>query len=234
MASKQLNAPVSQLEVKEGIVAIKGSSGPSVSYAQLIGDKRFNLKITGKATPKSFDEYKVVGKSVPRPDVVGKATGGFVYTQDVRIPGLVHARVVRPPTLDSTLAGVDGWKGKTPPGVIKVVVKKNFVAVVAKEEWQAIDAAAALKVRWNTAPLPSYNTFFEDLQTMSPTTNRVLIDTRDVDAALAKARRRSRRRTTTRCRCTARWAPRRAWRPSRGRPRPCGRRRRASTSFAAR
>ena len=187
MASKQLNAPVSQLEVKEGIVTIKGSSGPSVSYAQLIGDKRFNLKITGKATPKSFDEYKVVGKSVPRPDVVGKATGGFVYTQDVRIPGLVHARVVRPPTLDSTLAGVDGWKGKTPPGVIKVVVKKNFVAVVAKEEWQAIDAAAALKVRWNTAPLPSYSTFFEDLQTMSPTTNRVLIDTGDFDAGLAKA-----------------------------------------------
>ena len=61
--------------------------------------------------------------------------------------------------------------------MIQVVVKKNFVAVVAQEEWQAIEAAAALKVRWNTAPLPSYATFYDDLQKMSPTTNRVLIDT---------------------------------------------------------
>ena len=187
MASKQLNAPIAQLEVKEGVVAVKGSNGPTVSYASLVGDKRFNLKITGKAVPKSFDEYRIVGTSVARPDVAGKSTGAFTYTQDVGVPGLVHARVVRPPTLDSTLVSVDGWKGKQPPGVIKVVVKKNFVAVVAKEEWQAIEAASALKVRWNVAPLPSYDTFFEDLQKLSPTTNRVLIDTRDVDAALAKA-----------------------------------------------
>ncbi len=187
LASKQLGAPVAQLTVKDGTVSVQGDSTKSVTYAQLIGDKRFDLKITGKAVPKKFDQYKIVGTSVKRPDVPEKTTGAFTYTQDVRIAGLVHARVVRPPTLDSTLVSVDGWKGKKPPGVIKVVVKNNFVAVVAKEEWQAIEAAYALKVTWKIAPLPSYETFYEDLQKMSPTTNRLLIDTRDVDAALAKA-----------------------------------------------
>src|SRR6266536_6722275 len=187
MASQQLGAPVSQLTVKDGVVSVQGDSSKSVSYAQLIGDKRFDLKITGKAVPKTFDQYKIVGTSVPRPDVAEKVTGAYTYTQDVRVPGLVHARVVRPPTLDSTLVSVNGWKGKKPPGVIKVVVKNNYVAVVAKEEWQAIEAAYALRVSWKTAPLPSYETFYEDLQKMSPTTNRLLIDTRDVDAALAKA-----------------------------------------------
>jgi nicotinate dehydrogenase subunit B len=187
MASQQLGAPVSQLTVKDGVVSVQGDSSKSVPYGQLIGDKKFALKITGKAVPKPFTQYKIVGTSVRRPDVAGKATGAFTYTQDVRIPGLVHARVVRPPTLDSTLDGFDGWKGKQPPGLIKVVVKHNFVAVVAQEEWQAIEAAYALKVRWKTAPLPSHETFYEDLTKLSPTTNRVLIDTHDVDAALAKA-----------------------------------------------
>ena len=187
MASKQLGAPVAQLTVKDGVVSVQGDSSRSVTYAQLIGDKHFDLKVTGKAVPKTFDQYKIVGTSVRRPEVDEKVMATFAYTQDVRIPGLVHARVVRPPTLDSTLVSVDGWKGKTPPGVIKVVVKKNFVAVVAKEEWQAIEAANALRVKWNVAPLPSYATYYEDLQKLSPTTNRLLIDTRDIDAALSKA-----------------------------------------------
>src|SRR5262245_45696938 len=79
MASKQLGAPVAQLTVKDGIVSVNGDSTKTVSYAQLIGDKRFDLAITGKAVPKSFDQYRIVGTSVPRPDVAGKATGAFTY-----------------------------------------------------------------------------------------------------------------------------------------------------------
>jgi CO/xanthine dehydrogenase Mo-binding subunit len=187
MASEQFGAPVSQLTVADGVVSVQGNAAQSVSYAQLIGDKKFSLAITGKAVPKTFDQYRLVGTSVPRADVGEKATGAFTYTQDIRIPGLVHARVVRPPTLDSTLVSIDGWRGKQPPGVIKVVAKHNYVAVVAKAEWQAIQAAYALRVTWKTAPLPSYETFYDDLQTMSPTTDRVLIDTHDVDATLAGA-----------------------------------------------
>jgi nicotinate dehydrogenase subunit B len=188
LASPQLGAPVAQLTVKDGVVSVQSDASKSVSYAQLIGDKKFALKITGKAVPKPFTQYKIVGTSVKRPDVAGKATGAFTYTQDVRVPGLVHARVVRPPTLDSTLVSINGWKGdKQPPGVIKVVAKHNYVAVVAKEEWQAVEAAYALRVTWKTTPLPSYDTFYDDLQKMSPTTDRLLIDTRDVDTALTKS-----------------------------------------------
>ncbi|WP_028063255.1 xanthine dehydrogenase family protein molybdopterin-binding subunit [Solirubrobacter soli] len=180
MASAQLGVPVDQLTVKDGLVNGK------VSYAQLIGNRRFDLKITGKAVPKRFEDYKIVGTSVPRRDVPAKATGAFQYTQDVRVPGMVHARVVRPPTLDSTLVKVDGFETK-PRGYLATVVKGNFVAVVARREEQAIDAAADLRVTWQTTPLPSFEHLYGDLQRQTEATNRVLIDTGDVEAALAGA-----------------------------------------------
>jgi nicotinate dehydrogenase subunit B len=185
LASARLGAPVAALSVRDGVV--RGGNG-QVSYAELIGDRRFNLAITGKATPKRFEDYRIVGRSVPRVDVPAKATAAFRYTQDVRVDGMVHARVVRPPTLDSTLVKVAGWAGgRRPPGVLDVVVKANFVAVVARREEQAIDAAEALRVEWKTAPLPDYEHLYGDLQRQTPTTDRLLIDTHDVDAALAGA-----------------------------------------------
>jgi nicotinate dehydrogenase subunit B len=185
LASAQLGAPVSALTVANGVVS--GGSG-QVSYAQLIGDKKFNLKITGKAAPKPPTAWKVVGTSVPRVEIPEKVTGEFRYTQDVRVSGMVHARVVRPPTLDSTLDRVVGFHGGAhPPGFIKAVILHNFVAVVAEREEQAIDAADKLIVRWKTAPLPKFSNLYRDLQTMTPTTDRVLIDTGKVDAALASS-----------------------------------------------
>lgn len=185
MASAKLGVPVANLAVKDGVVS--GGSG-SISYAQLIGDQKFNLKQTGKAKPKDFTQYRIVGTSVRRVDIPHKVVGKFVYTQDVRLPGLVHARVVRPPTVDSKLVSIDGFQGgKRPPGLIKVVSKGNFVAVVAEREEQAIQAAAQLKVTWKTAKLPAYENLYDDLKKLSPTTNRVLIDTKDVDQALAGA-----------------------------------------------
>jgi CO/xanthine dehydrogenase Mo-binding subunit len=180
MASGRLGVPVSALTVKDGVVNGK------VSYAELIGNRRFDLKITGKAVPKRFQDYKLVGTSVPRVDVPAKATGAFEYTQDVRVDGMVHARVVRPPTLDSKLVKVHGFDAK-PRGYLATVVKGNFVAVVARREEQAIDAAALLKVTWETAPLPSFEHLYGDLQRQTEATNRVLIDTGDVEAALAGA-----------------------------------------------
>jgi CO/xanthine dehydrogenase Mo-binding subunit len=182
MASSRLGVPVSELTVKDGVVNGK------VSYAELIGNRRFDLKITGKAVPKRFRDYKIVGTSVPRLDVAQKATGAFEYTQDVRVDGMVHARVVRPPTLDSKLVKVDGFPGgRKPRGYLATVVKGNFVAVVAKREEQAIDAASELRVTWQTTPLPSFEHLYGDLQRQTETTNRVLIDTGDVEAALAGA-----------------------------------------------
>ena len=162
MASARLGAPIASLTVKDGVVS--GGSG-QVSYAELIGSRKFNLKITGKAIPKRFEDYRIVGTSVPRVDVPAKATGAFEYTQDVRVAGMLHARVVRPPTLDSKLVKVDGFAGgKRPAGFVSVVVKNNFVAVVSEREEQAIDAAQQLQVTWQTTPLPSFEHLYGDLQ----------------------------------------------------------------------
>ena len=146
----------------------------SVSYADLIGGKLFNLPQTGKAIPKPFTAYKIVGTSVPRVDVPEKVFGKFTYTQDVQLPGMLHARVVRPPTLDSTLVKVDGFPNGRAPDVVQVVSKNNFVAVVAKTEWGAIIGAQQLKVTWKTVPLPSWATFYDDLLTTGPSTDQVI------------------------------------------------------------
>ncbi len=74
------------------------------------------------------------------------ATGQFEFVHNVRLPGMLHGRVVRPPAVGATLVGVDEGSVRAMPGVVKVVVKKNFVGVVAEKPWQAIQAAEKLKV----------------------------------------------------------------------------------------
>jgi nicotinate dehydrogenase subunit B len=187
MASAKLGVPATSLTVSNGVVS---GGGQSVSYAALVGGQMFNAPLTGKATPKPYTAYKIVGTSVPRDDIPGKIFGSFTYTQDVKVPGMVHARVVRPPTLDSKLVKVVGFAGKPPAGFIKTVVKNNYVAVVAKTEWAAIQAAEQLKVEWNIAPLPNWATYLDDMVTMGPSTNQVIQDSKfsngpDVDAVLA-------------------------------------------------
>ena len=187
MASAKLGVPVASLGVSDGVVS---AGGASVSYADLVGGKLFNLPQTGKATPKPYTAYKIVGTSVPRFDVPDKVFGKFTYTQDVKLPGMLHARVVRPPTLDSTLVKVDGFPNGRAPDVVQVVTKNNYVAVVAKTEWGAIIGAQQLKVTWNTVPLPNWATFNDDLPTTGPSTDQVIQDSAfpngpNVDTVLA-------------------------------------------------
>jgi nicotinate dehydrogenase subunit B len=193
MASAKLGVPVSSLAVSNGVVS---AGNASVSYADLVGGKLFNLPVTGKATPKPYTAYKVVGTSVPRFDVPDKVFGKFTYTQDIKVPGMLHARVVRPSTLDSTLVKVDGFPSGKPADLVQVVTKGNYVAVVAKSEWGAIEGAQQLKVTWNTAPLPNWATFNDDIVGMGPSTDAVIQDSKirgssvvpagqDVDAVIA-------------------------------------------------
>jgi nicotinate dehydrogenase subunit B len=196
MASAKLGVALSGLTVTDGVVS---GGGKQVSYAELVGGKLFNLPVTGKAVPKPYTAYKVAGTSVPRDDIPEKVFGNYTYAQDVKLPGMVHARVVRPPTLDSTLVKVDGFpNGKAPPDYLQTVVKNNYVAVVAKTEWGAIQAAEQLRVTWNVAPLPNWATFNDDIVPMGPSTNQVIQDSKllgssvvpagqDVDAVLAAA-----------------------------------------------
>ena len=115
------------------------------------------------------------------------ATGSFEYVHNVRLPGMLHGRVVRPPSVGATLVGVDEASVRGLPGAVKVVVKKNFVGVVAQKPWQALEAAKALKVEWTSgAGLPSQREFHDFLR-RQPARDTLLVDSRDVDEKLAQA-----------------------------------------------
>ena len=159
LAAVRLKTSPDKLTVKDAVVS-DGKS--SVSYAQLIGGKQFNIKITAEGTgwnmkvapevrAKNFKDYKIVGTSPKRIDLPPKLTGEFVYAHDVRVPGMLHGRVVRPPTITSKPTNIDDSAAKSIPGFVKVVQEGSFVGVVCQTEWGAIKAAKTLKLTWSPA-----------------------------------------------------------------------------------
>src|SRR6266849_5763708 len=93
LASPRLNAPVEQLRVKDGVVYVQGDVNRKVSYSELIGGQRFNVKMSGKAKSKNPEEYTVVGKPVPRVDIPPKVTAQYQYLVDLKLPGMLHGRI---------------------------------------------------------------------------------------------------------------------------------------------
>ena len=91
----------------------------------------------------------MLGTPVKRLDIPALATGRFEFVHNVRVPGMLHGRVVRPPAIGANLVSVDESSVSGMPGLVKVVVKKNFVGVVAEKPWQAVQAAAKLKATWS-------------------------------------------------------------------------------------
>jgi CO/xanthine dehydrogenase Mo-binding subunit len=154
MASARLGAPADRLTVSKGVVTVTGEPNRTVSYGQLIGGKRFNLAFTGSATTKPVSEYKVVGTSPRRKDFADKVSGKYTYMPYARVPGMLHARVVRPRgqgaygTVAKVL-NVDEASIRDIPGA-RVVRKGDFVGIVAENQWDAVRAAQQLKVTWNT------------------------------------------------------------------------------------
>ena len=117
------------------------------------------LHVQAQPTSKLKDPatFKVMGQSVPRVDIPAKVTGGAAYVQDMRLPGMVHARVVRPPSYGAQLTDVRHVGGREAAGVVKVVRDGNFLAVVAEKEFQAIKAMAALSAaaKWQETAEPA-------------------------------------------------------------------------------
>lgn len=200
LASSRLGAPVSQLTVTDGVVSVMGN-GHKVSYANLLGGKKFNvtipatgngwgLKVAPNVPAKNYKDYKTVGKSVPRVDLPPKFTAQFTYVQDVRVPGMLHGRVVRPATVVAKPASIDEASIKNIPGIVKVVHEGSFVGVVAQTEWAAIQAAKALKVTWETpeTKMPANaDAVYDYLKNTKGFAQRPGMQPRgDVDAALAK------------------------------------------------
>jgi CO/xanthine dehydrogenase Mo-binding subunit len=187
LASERLGVPVGQLKLKDGVVSVASDASRSVGYGALLGGKRFELALDRNAKRRHPREWTVLGKSVPRLDLPAMATGQFEYVHNVRVPGMLHGQVVRPPVVGATLVSVDESSVTGMPGVVKVVVKKNFVGVVAEKPWQAQEAAKALKVTWtNGSGLPSHKDIHDYLR-QQPARDTLLVDSKDVDQKLQQA-----------------------------------------------
>jgi nicotinate dehydrogenase subunit B len=183
MAAQKLGEPAESLTVAEGTV--HGASGRSVTYADLVGGKQFNLPVRSDAKRRTVSEWNVLGKAVPSLDRPALMTGHFEYAQSVRVPGMLHGRVVRPPGMGATLASVDENSVRHIAGVTKVVVRKNFVGVVAETQHAATLAARQLAVKWNPGPgLPAQKTFFEHMR-RQPSHDTLSVDSGNVEKELA-------------------------------------------------
>ncbi|MEO6840326.1 MAG: molybdopterin cofactor-binding domain-containing protein [Bradyrhizobium sp.] len=192
-AAARLELPVSDLTIEDGL--IHGHNNRSVSYGELISGETIRLELADDVAVKDVRTYTIVGQSVPRVDLPAKATGELVYVHDIRVPGMLHGRVVRPPYagvdagpfVGTSLIAVDDSSVRHIPGLIAVVTIGDFVGVVAEREENAIKAAAQLRVSWKPTPtLPD----LKDVETAlraNPSQPRTLIDKGDVDAAIAAA-----------------------------------------------
>ncbi len=147
-AATRLGVQASSLGVENGMVRAR-SGGASVSWGELVGGKNLEMKVDRAAPIKRPAEYRIVGKSVPRVDIPAKVTGAFTYMQDFRLPGMLHARMIRPPAIGARLVSVDEAPARSVPGFMQVVRKQDFLAVMARTEWGAIQAARALKTTWS-------------------------------------------------------------------------------------
>ena len=210
MAAATLSVPVASLTVQDGVVS---GGGRSVKYSELVAGKLFNTTIAGQPTGSSATSfapgtpaplkhpstYKVVGTKVPRFDIPDKVTGVYTYIQNVRVPGMLHGRPVRPrgqaglfaTTAEGgpasyTLLSVDESSVKHIPGV-QVIRKGNFVGVVAPREFDAIQSAALLKVKWaDVESLPGSGNLYGFMRA-SKTKDAVVLNVGDVDRAVAGA-----------------------------------------------
>ncbi|HVI07553.1 MAG TPA: molybdopterin cofactor-binding domain-containing protein [Candidatus Binatia bacterium] len=184
MAAKKWNEPADQLKVSEGVIT---SGSRQITYGELIGGQRFELPLNPDAKRRSPDQWTVLGKAVPSLDRVALVTGHFEFVHNVRVPGMLHGRVVRPPDVGAKVARVDESSVKQIPGFVKVVVRRDFVGVVAEKPWHAVQAARKLKVLWTPGiGLPTEAQYYQTVRAQ-PSEDDLLVDSRDVAQHLASA-----------------------------------------------
>jgi|KBSSwiStaDraftv2_1062776.scaffolds.fasta_scaffold80134_2 CO/xanthine dehydrogenase Mo-binding subunit len=188
LASTRLGVPVNRLSADNGAISISGDAAKRVTYGELIGGRKFALTLSRTARRKPAAQWTVLGKPVPRVDMAALATGRFEFVHNVRVPGMLHGQVVRPPSVGATVGGVDDTSVRGLPGVVEVVVRKNFVGVVTEKPWQALQAARALKVQWAAgSKLPAQRDLY-DWMRRQPSRDGLVVDSGDVDRTLNGAR----------------------------------------------
>jgi CO/xanthine dehydrogenase Mo-binding subunit len=187
MAATHFGEDASLLTAKDG--AVISRSGKRVTYAELIGAKQFRLPLNKAAKRRSPRAWTVLGKSVPGLDHAALITGTFEFVQNVRVPGMLHGRVVRPPQMGAKLLSVDEASVRDVAGLVKVVTRKDFVGVVAETQFAAQQAARRLVCKWQPGPaLPPQDTFFDHMQ-RQPSHDELSVDSGDVVHVLASAHR---------------------------------------------
>jgi CO/xanthine dehydrogenase Mo-binding subunit len=186
LAAKKLGAPAEALSVTDGVIST--SDGRKVSYGELAGAADLNREATAKVAPKPTSTHKIVGKSIPRHDIPGKVTGGVTYVQDIRLPGMLHGRVVRPPRYAAKLESFDESGAKAIPGVQAVVRDGSFLGVVAEREEQAIKARQLLatSAKWSGgAELPDPKNLYAHLKSL-PSKDTVISERQSMQLASAR------------------------------------------------
>jgi nicotinate dehydrogenase subunit B len=151
-AARRLDLPAENFRTENG--AVISPDGRRLGYGDLVAVDMLHVQAQPKSKLKDPSTFKVMGQPVPRVDIPAKVTGGAAYVQDMRLPGMVHARIVRPPSYGAQLTDCDSSGIEKLPGVVKVVRDGNFLAVVAKKEFQAIKAMGALSAvaKWRETP----------------------------------------------------------------------------------
>jgi nicotinate dehydrogenase subunit B len=188
LAAARLVVPVEQLTIMDGVISAQADRTKSVSYGELVAGRQFNVTLSATAPRKPASAWTVLGQPVPRLDMAATVTGQFAYVHNVRVPDMLHGRVVRPPAVGATLLAVDETSVRDVPGLVKVVIKNNFVGVVAERQWQAVQAAEKLKARWTAGVgLPPQGEFYTSLRHQQPSRDLFVVNSQDVDETLAQA-----------------------------------------------
>ena len=200
MASSHFGVPVTSLRVSDGVVTtnIGDTADRGITYGELIGGRKFNVTLTGRnvdattgqAPLKPVQAMKNVGKSPRRDDIPAKVNGTQRWAVDMKAPGMLHARNVRPPMVGATLKAIDEASVRNIPGFVRVVSRGNYVAVVCEREEQAIQAARQLKVEWtppSAAPFPKSDDLFTYMRSATTSSTGKPVVVGDVAAAIAAA-----------------------------------------------
>src|SRR5207302_507937 len=132
----------------DGAITAVNEGSKRITCGELVGGRKFTVELDDKARRKPAGVWKVLGTSVPRLDMTSMATGQFEFVHNVRVAGMLHGAVVRPPAVGATLVSIDDSSVRDLAGVVKIVVTKNVVGVVAEKPWQALQAAGALRATW--------------------------------------------------------------------------------------
>jgi len=198
MAAERWGVTADRLAVVEGVITVAGDASRQVSYGELIGGRRFDVKLQwngqygntllarGTAAPKRPADYRIVGTSVPRDDIGEKVYGRLEFVTDIRLPGMLHGRIIRPPVAGGVPLAVDEASVRDIPNV-RIVRRDGFLGIAADREWDAVRAERRLRVTWAPVapPFPDQAALYEHIRSAPVLTRKIEETTGSVDAALA-------------------------------------------------